>query len=240
MEGLFITLEGCDGLGKSAQARRLAGALRGLGHNVFETKEPGTGAMGSPFGSLVRDVLFKKCHPVPAGADQIYLLVEHIDNAALLAPHLERGETVICDRWTDSAFAYAAVHTEPTIQPVLDLWDRYSGPVPDLTILLTALDARPAGDQDSGQIGWALARARARTGSESGKQGGKAWNDYGAQRLVQDAYLARLACEPRTLLIPIRDYDTEDVVHARVMRALITRFQAWDRRLDLRMLERCA
>jgi dTMP kinase len=215
MKGLFITLEGCDGLGKSRQSAALVAYLREIGHSVFFTKEPGTAEAGSRLGPMVRQILFEKKGEAAPGTDQLFLLADHVDNGALLTPHLEQGETVVCDRYADSALAYAAVHKQPTTPEMLSLWLRNRGPLPDVTILLVA-----KGKTSSSDIGWSLDRARRRTGSEAVKQGGKHWNDYAAQLLVQRAYLTLLAGETRTVIVPIGEADTEQVVHERIIAQL--------------------
>jgi len=59
MNSLFITFEGCDGLGKSRQAEMLRWELEGRGHRVYFTKEPGTRfGCGSPLGAVVREAVF--------------------------------------------------------------------------------------------------------------------------------------------------------------------------------------
>jgi dTMP kinase len=225
--GLLITFEGCDGLGKSRQVAKLADVLESRGHRVHFTKEPGTGkaGYGSPLGPSVREAVFHlegSGRTLPAGAQQLYLLVDHIDNVSRLKPHLQAGKTVVCDRYSDSAFAYAAVYDPPTSLSILDLWRQYRGPMPDITVLLVA-KGKLVHDGAGGayeDIGWALDRARKRLGTEAGKQSGKAWNDYRAQRLVQRAYLTLLADEPRTLLVPVSESDTEFLVHQQVMAAI--------------------
>jgi thymidylate kinase len=164
---------------------------------------------------------------LPAGAQQLYLLLDHIDNVSRLEPHLRAGHTLVCDRYSDSAFAYAAVYNPPTPESILSLWERFRGPEPDITILLLA-QGMVVDDGAGGcyaDIGWALARARKRLDDEAGKQSGKAWNDYPAQRLVQRIYLALLAGEPRTILVPVEEKDTETDVHRRVMAALDRRLK---------------
>ena len=74
-------------------------------------------------------------------------------------------------------------------------------------------------------IGWALDRARKRRGAEAVKQNCKAWNDHYAQRLVQRIYLTLLVGEPRTVLIPVEEKDTETDVHQRVMKAIERRMK---------------
>jgi dTMP kinase len=229
--GLFITFEGADGLGKSKQADMLRWELEGRGHGVYFTKEPGTKfGTGSPLGAVVREAVFHledSGRTLPAGAQQLYLLLDHIDNVSRLEPHLRAGHTVVCDRYSDSAFAYAAVYNPPTPESILSLWERFRGPEPDITILLLA-QGMVVDDGAGGcyaDIGWALARARKRLDDEAGKQSGKAWNDYPAQRLVQRIYLALLAGEPRTILVPVEEKDTETDVHRRVMAAVDRRLK---------------
>ena len=228
---LFITFEGADGLGKSKQADMLRWELEGRGHRVYFTKEPGTKfGTGSPLGAVVRETVFNledSGRILPTGAQQLYLLLDHIDNVSRLEPHLRAGHTVVCDRYSDSAFAYAAVYNPPTPESILSLWEQYRGPAPDITILLVAQGS--VVDDGAGgcyaDIGWALARARKRLDDEAGKQSGKAWNDYHAQRLVQRIYLTLLAGEPRTVLVPVEEKDTETDVHRRVTAAVDRRLK---------------
>jgi len=142
MNGLFITFEGCDGLGKSRQAEMLRWELEGRGHRVYFTKEPGTKfGCGSPLGAVVREAVFHledSGRTLPEGAQQLYLLLDHIDNVSRLEPHLRAGHTVVCDRYSDSAFAYAAVYNPPTPDSILRMWEQYRGPAPDITVLLVA------------------------------------------------------------------------------------------------------
>ena len=227
MKGLLITFEGCDGLGKSGQVHLLVDELSRRGHKVWTTKEPGNGLPGggSPFGPLVRDAVF---HLKASGrtfcpdAKQLYLLVDHIDNVSRFLPNLEAGETVVCDRYTDSAYAYAAVHTPPTSPAMLRMWQQFQGPDPDITVLLYGTGRRVT-DPVNGvyeNIDWALGRARKRIGLEEGKQQSKGWNDYAAQRLIQRSYLALLAGQERTVIVRVAEHDTEFEVHRRVMAAV--------------------
>jgi len=231
MNSLFITFEGCDGLGKSRQAEMLRWELEGRGHRVYFTKEPGAKfGCGSPLGGVVREAVFHledSGRTLPDGAQQLYMLLDHIDNVSRLEPYLRAGHTVICDRYSDSAFAYAAVYNPPTPDSVLRLWEQYRGPAPDITVLLVA-QGKVVEDGAGGcyaDIGWALDRARKRVGDEAGKQSGKAWNDHYAQRLVQRIYLTLLAGEPRTVLVPVEEKDTETDVHLRVMAAIERRMK---------------
>jgi len=97
--GLFLTLEGLDGSGKSTQAKLLAAFLGGRGLPVVLTREPGGGLPG------VRDILLNE----PLSPEAEYLLfsadrAEHVRRVIL--PALERGAWVVSDRYLDSSLAY--------------------------------------------------------------------------------------------------------------------------------------
>jgi dTMP kinase len=101
--GIFVTLEGGEGSGKTTQCRRIVAHLRSLGRTVLETREPG----GTEAGELIRDILLHRVSALSPRAElALYLasraqLVEEV-----LRPHLGRGFDVVCDRFTDSSLAY--------------------------------------------------------------------------------------------------------------------------------------
>lgn len=105
--GMFITFEGSDGSGKSTQAARLAGALRRLGHEVVETREPG----GSPRAEAIRGLLLSgREAPFGTFAETILFNAARADHLrATIRPALARGAIVICDRFADSTRAYQGV-----------------------------------------------------------------------------------------------------------------------------------
>lgn len=102
--GKFITLEGGEGAGKSTQARLLAEHLRGQSLDVVVTREPG----GSPFAERLRDLVLDAATPAPSQLAEALLFnaarADHLDR--LIAPALERGTWVICDRFVDSTRVY--------------------------------------------------------------------------------------------------------------------------------------
>ena len=102
--GLFISLEGGEGCGKTTQAERLAARLRKAGHKVLLTREPG----GTQIGERIRDLL-KESRP-DALCSEGELLLFAAARAQLVReliwPALYRGEIVICDRFADSTTAY--------------------------------------------------------------------------------------------------------------------------------------
>ncbi len=101
MKGMFITLEGVDGAGKSSHLDWLAAWFRERGHWVRMTREPG----GTPVGEKLREiVLHEPMHPETEALIMFAARREHI--AAVIRPALEAGEVVISDRFTDASFAY--------------------------------------------------------------------------------------------------------------------------------------
>jgi len=104
VSGLFITLEGPEGAGKSTNRDYLATRLREQGIDVLLTREPG----GTPLAERVRELLLAPSEE-PMAADTELLLVfaaraQHL--AQVIRPALARGAVVLCDRFTDATYAY--------------------------------------------------------------------------------------------------------------------------------------
>src|SRR5579862_9891519 len=102
--GLFITFEGPDGSGKSTQARMLAERLRGQGHAVLESVEPG----GTPIGQQIRRILLDPANQeLTATAELLLMFAARAQNVEQwILPALGEGKVVISDRFTDSSIAY--------------------------------------------------------------------------------------------------------------------------------------
>lgn len=101
MKGLFITLEGVDGAGKSSHVEWLAEHFRRAGRVVVFTREPG----GTPLGEKLREiVLHDAMHPETEALIMFAARREHVER--VIRPALARGEVVISDRFTDASFAY--------------------------------------------------------------------------------------------------------------------------------------
>ena len=101
MQGLFVTLEGVDGAGKSSHLDWLAGWFRARGRVVRQTREPG----GTPLGEQLREiVLHQAMHPETEALVMFAARREHIEQ--VIRPALAAGEVVISDRFTDASFAY--------------------------------------------------------------------------------------------------------------------------------------
>lgn len=101
--GRFITFEGGDGSGKSTQIGMTAEFLRSRGHNVLLTCEPGD----TPLGAQIRRLLLSGEYlPVPESELLLFLAdrAQHVRET--IAPALDRGDWVVCDRYSDSTLAY--------------------------------------------------------------------------------------------------------------------------------------
>lgn len=102
-KGKFITFEGIDGAGKTTHLGWLESVLRGRGHTVVVTREPG----GTPLGEKLREFLLDRNRVMHAETEVLLMFAarrEHLDK--IILPALERGDWVISDRFTDASFAY--------------------------------------------------------------------------------------------------------------------------------------
>ena len=132
--GLFITLEGGDGVGKSTQATLLHDWLLKRGYQVVRTREPG----GTPVGVEIREIVLHHHGDVSPRAEALLYAADRAHHiATLVRPALARGEIVIQDRYLDSSVAYqgAGRVLDPDQIRGLSLWAA-EGLLPDLTILL--------------------------------------------------------------------------------------------------------
>ena len=101
MTGRFITFEGIDGAGKSSHIGRLAGWLKGRGHTVVVTREPG----GTPLAEALRDIVLHRSMDAMTEALLVFAARrDHVQQQ--IRPALAAGSTVLCDRFTDATFAY--------------------------------------------------------------------------------------------------------------------------------------
>ncbi len=143
---MFVTFEGIDGSGKTTQARLLADTLSAEGADVVLTREPG----GTPLGEAVRDLVLHGEHVAPWAEAALYTAAraQHVEE--VIRPALERGATVISDRYLDSSVAYQGAGRGLGVEAVLQLnLSAVGGLVPDWTILVD-LDARGASERMGG------------------------------------------------------------------------------------------
>ncbi len=102
-KGLFITVEGGDGSGKSTQAVLLARHLKKMGYPVRHTREPG----GTPFAESLRDILLKPGgYVAPLAELFLYEAARAQHVAEVIRPTLDKGGVVVCERFCDATTAY--------------------------------------------------------------------------------------------------------------------------------------
>jgi dTMP kinase len=208
--GLFITLEGLDGSGKTTQINRLAAWLKKRGHSVLVTREPGGTETGERIRALVLDSRSTNLAPMAEMALMFASRAQTI--AEVLLPALAAGKIVLCDRFTDSTEAYQGGGRELGSAVVLELHRQLcSGLQPGLTLLLLpSLEA-------------SLARARSRN-ERTANEGGK---DEGRFEAEKDAFYERVwqkyreiaAREPERVVLIEGDLSIDEV-HEQIVEAV--------------------
>jgi dTMP kinase len=211
--GLFITLEGPDGSGKTTQAQLLVEWLQDEGRDVLLTREPG----GSDIGNQIRDVLHDSGNTAMSARTEFLLYsasrAQHVSRTIL--PSLASGTIVISDRYADSSLAYQGYGRGLDLE-VLRTVTAFAtqGLTPDLTLYFDIA----AGD-----------------GLERRLLGGEEWNRMDGEALafhrrVREGYLELARVEPeRWELIDANRPIGE--VHADVKQLVIARLEA-DQRHD--------
>ena len=193
VRGLFITFEGTEGTGKSTQVRLLADDLRAEGRRMMVSREPG----GTAFGRSLRAMLLD-----PGGANiapwaELFLyLADRAQHAReVIVPALERGEWVICDRFSDATVAYQGFGRGLDAAFIRDASNRAAvGLVPDLTLLL---------DIDDVTVGIDRARRRQQGDGTAGVEDRFEREDLAFHTRVRDGYRSLAAAEPgRFRLLP--------------------------------------
>ncbi len=215
--GRFITFEGLDGTGKSTQMRKLATVLRAAGHKVVETREPGGTATGEKIRRVLLDSATQGLSPQAEMALMFAARAQHV--AEVILPALERGEIVLCDRFTDSTEAYQGYGRRLGSQSVLTLHKLLCGNLqPDLTLLL---------DTD---VGMSLGRARQRNALASrarhdspkkvaGDENRFERENRGFFARVREGYEAIALREPHRV-VKVDASGTPGATHRRIMEAL--------------------
>jgi dTMP kinase len=135
--GLFITLEGLDGSGKTTQIKRLAAWLKENDRRLDPVllRQPGGTVTGDRIRALVLDSRSGGLAPMTEMALMFADRAQAI--AEVIQPALEQGKIVLCDRFTDSTEAYQGGGRQLGSEPVLELHRLVCGNLqPDLTILL--------------------------------------------------------------------------------------------------------
>lgn len=179
MSGLFITLEGPEGAGKSTNREYLAARLREHGIDVLMTREPG----GTPLAERIRELLLAPSDETMAADTELLLMfaarAQHL--AQVIRPALARGTVVLCDRFTDATYAYQGGGRGLSVERIATLETFVQGTLrPDLTLVFDL------------PIEIGLARAAARGRLDRFEQEGHAFFEA-----VRQAYLQRAAQHPQ-------------------------------------------
>ena len=189
--GIFITLEGLDGSGKTTQIRRLAAWLEKRNLKPVVTRQPGGTATGDRIRALLLDSKTERLAPM---TEMAMMFADRAQNIAeVIEPALAAGRIVLCDRFTDSTEAYQGGGRELGSELVLAMHRLICGGLqPDLTLLLLP------------SLELSLERARRRNDRESARSG----KDEGRFEQEQDAFYERVWRKYRE----IARRDTERVV----------------------------
>ena len=130
----FVSLEGGEGAGKTTVLDALRAALRERGEEVVSTREPG----GTPLAEMIRGLLLDPAHEPPSADTELLLMfaarAQHVRET--IRPALERGAWVLCDRFTDSSYAYQGGGRGLDPAWIAELERRVVGVQPGLTLLL--------------------------------------------------------------------------------------------------------
>lgn len=134
MEGLFITIEGPDGSGKSTQIKRIREFFETRGRETIITREPG----GTVISEKIREIILDKNHTEMDYMTETLLYAasraQHV--AQVIKPSLEKGKIVICDRFVDSSIAYQGYGRG--LGESVEIINGYAvaGCMPDITFLM--------------------------------------------------------------------------------------------------------
>lgn len=194
--GLFITVEGGEGVGKSTNISFMQRILAEQGIDVVVTREPG----GTPLAEEIRDVLLKNREEKVVSETELLLMfaarAQHLYQKIL--PALERGQWVISDRFTDATYAYQSGGRGVSAEKVALLENFVQGDIrPDITFLFDA----PI------EVGMARAQKRGALDRFEEEQ-----NSFFNR--VRDNYLQRARLEPNRFQIIDASQDLESVQQA--------------------------
>jgi dTMP kinase len=136
-QGMFITLEGGEGVGKSTNILFIKNQLEAAGISVVTTREPG----GTEFAEKIRQLLLENSEEIVSEQAELLLMfaarAQHIHH--VIQPALSEGQWVLCDRFTDATYAYQGGGRKMDITMIEWLENKVQGALrPNLTLLLDA------------------------------------------------------------------------------------------------------
>lgn len=202
--GLFLTLEGVEGAGKTTALDAIATHIRALGMTPLVTREPG----GTPVGESVRNILLEHADDAMCADTEALLMfaarAEHLHK--VIRPALERGECVLCDRFTDATYAYQGAARDLGYERIAELEQWVQGDLrPDLTLVLDL----------------SVAVGRGRAGERSAPDRFEREHDTFFER-VRQSYLERAAADPARLKVVDASADPDTV--ASELRSILDRW----------------
>lgn len=211
----FITFEGIEGCGKTTQIRLLSDALTAAGHRVTLTREPG----GCPIADKIRAILLDADNSAMTPTAELLLYAaaraQHISE--VIAPALQRGDIVLCDRFTDATIAYQGFGRELDQKVIRQLNTMATaGCRPDLTILIDC-------PVETG-LGRALARIEAASlvDGSCGREERFEMESRQFHQRVRDGYLALATTEPHRFIVVNGD-DSVETIATEIAAAVSTR-----------------
>ncbi len=195
MRGKFITFEGIDGAGKSTHIESVRAFLAARGKSVVMTREPG----GTDLGEAIRGLFLGRTMSPASEALLVFAARrEHLER--VVWPARERGDWVLCDRFTDATFAYQGGGREMGFDRIQVLADWvHPGFAPDLTLLF---DLPPDAAHDRVAHRGELDRIESEV------------SDFHVR--VRDAYLRRAEAEPDRIKVLSSD-QSKETVRSRVL-----------------------
>jgi len=201
---VFLTFEGIEGSGKTTQLRRLAERIP----NAVLTKEPG----GTPTADRIRAILLDPESHLDRVAELFLFAASRRQHVVdLIRPALQRGQVVLCDRFTDSTLAYQGFGRVIDLDQLrtLNAWATDSL-IPDLTLLFDLPE----------EVG--LSRARSRNAAATPHEGRFEAEDLRFHRRVREGYLSLAVAEPQRF-VKIDADGTSDEVFERMIAKLAER-----------------
>lgn len=192
-QGIFITVEGGEGAGKTTMMDRMVDWLVAQGRRVVRTREPG----GTELAEKLRQILLDKSNVGLSGQAELLLMfasrAQHLDE--VIRPALQRGDTVLCDRFTDATWAYQGGGRGLPLDDIAVLERLVHGDLqPDLTLLLDL------------PVEQGLQRASKRGEADRFEEESRAFFER-----VRQAYLRRAAAAPERFAVIDASGDLDEV-----------------------------
>ena len=191
MNPLFITLEGIEGSGKSTNIKVINNYLNDKNINYINTREPG----GSEVGDQLRNILLNTEKKLSNQTELLLMLADRVNHIeSLIQPNLEKGITVISDRFMDSSYAYQGGGREMGLDTITKIIDGLNIIQPNLTLLFDL------------PVEMALERARKRSKLDRFES-----EDYDFHQRIKETYLFLAEEDSERIKIIDASKDIEEV-----------------------------